>query len=332
MFWHFDFIKNLNESVDNPYETYMERRLLTENDKKINKYFISPAVIGHYCINEDYHIIMSTEPIIKTIKELLSNHIINNSSINLMLNDLDNISVGYSIISSVTHNKINHGEKYTAFILNNNNMFNGHPIILRTDRVPSIIKNGVEKYASTWIEERKNMDDPNEPAYLHINLYKYNTSRDIDLTQILSDIDHELRHGVEQFVVDKKNWLVTNPKNNIHLEEFKEFEDIISDENREFLENLFYYVSYSENRGHFQGIHRYATQIINALRGDKNTIDSFIGLIQRLRFITKHNGPEIDYIDIILAIMKFGKMEQISNHYNYWLYVNSIIRDYENLE
>lgn len=171
-------------------------------------------------------------------------------------------------------------------------MFYGHPIILKTDIIPFIIKNGVEKYASTWVEKRQNVDDPNEPVYLHINLFKYNTPKDIDLTQLLSDIDHELRHGVEQFVVDKKNWLSTNPKNNIHQEDFKEFEDIISDENREFLENLFYYVSYSENRGHYQGIHRYAVQIINALRGSKQALNAFIGLIQKLRRITKHSGQE----------------------------------------
>ena len=332
MIWHFDFIKNLNESVENPYETYMEKYLLTEYDKRINEYFISPAILGYYCINEDYHIIMTTEPVINVFRDLIVDYIYNNSNINLMMNELNNTSIGYSIISKAYHDKTKLGEKYTAFIPNKNNMFNGHPIILKTGRIPSVVKNGVEKYASTWIEERKNMNDPNEPVYLYINFYKYNTPRDIDLTQILSDIDHELRHGVDQFVVDDKNWLTTNTKNNIHLEDFEEFEDLISDENREFLKNLFYYISYSENRGHYQGIHRYAVQIINALRRDKRTLDAFIGLIKKLRRITKHEGPVLDYMDIIIGIMKFGKMEQISNHYNYWLYVNSIIRDYDNTE
>ena len=173
MIWHFDFIKNLNESAENPYETYMEKYLLTEYDKRINEYFVSPAILGYYCINEDYHIIMTTEPIINVFRDLIVNYIYNNSNISLMMDELDNTSIGYSIISKAYHDKTKPGEKYTAFVPNKNNMFVGHPIILRTGRIPSVIKNGVEKYASAWIEERKNMDDPNEPVYLYINFGIY---------------------------------------------------------------------------------------------------------------------------------------------------------------
>lgn len=104
MICHFDFIKNLNECVENPYETYMEKHLLSKEDKKVNEYFISPAVLGYYCINEDFHIIMNTEPIIDVFRDLIFYYIENNISINRMRDELNNTNIGYSIISSAYHN------------------------------------------------------------------------------------------------------------------------------------------------------------------------------------------------------------------------------------